>query len=102
MDYSLLVGIHDVDRAEEEAAEANIAAADAEDESPEENGVDEGGGGLGGAEVDEGAVDLSTPNVSVACPTPPDSPGLLLDPPMFSGSFDPCFELFAVKSDESE
>lgn len=98
MDYSLLVGIHDVNQAEQEAAEANNAA---EDESPEENGIDEGGGG-GGGEVDEGAVDLSTPNVSVACPSPPDSPGLLLDPPMFSGSFDPCFELFAIKSDESE
>ena len=80
MDYSLLVGIHDLDRAEQEL----------NDTMEDENGVEEededstGSGGGGGY-----------PNV----PTPPDSPQCLNMPPPFLGVIDPKLELFAVKSD---
>lgn len=75
MDYSLLVGIHDVDRAEQEEVES-------EDNEPEEEGESDGGG-IG---------------------TPPDSPSNTLDStkPFSPGEFDPAIDVYAIKSNESE
>ena len=76
MDYSLLIGIHDIDRAEQELNDSVES---------EENGVEEdedstGSGGAGGG-----------------IPTPPDSPLCPNAPPAFTGDIDPSFEIFALK-----
>lgn len=75
MDYSLLVGIHDVERAEQEEVES-------EDNEAEEEGESDGGG-IG---------------------TPPDSPSNTLDStkPLSPGEFDPTIDVYAIKSNESE
>uniref|UniRef100_A0A1D5QNB6 Phosphatidylinositol-5-phosphate 4-kinase type 2 beta n=3 Tax=Cercopithecinae TaxID=9528 RepID=A0A1D5QNB6_MACMU len=80
MDYSLLVGIHDVDRAEQEEMEVEERA---EDEECENDGV-------GG-------------NLLCSYGTPPDSPGNLLSFPRFfgPGEFDPSVDVYAMKSHES-
>jgi 1-phosphatidylinositol-5-phosphate 4-kinase len=81
MDYSLLVGIHDVDRAEQEEMEVEERAEDEECEND----------GMGG---------------SLLCSygTPPDSPGNLLSFPRFfgPGEFDPSVDVYAMKSHESK
>lgn len=75
MDYSLLVGIHDVERAEQE-----------EVESEDNEGDDEG-------ESDGGIVG-----------TPPDSPSNTLDStkPLSPGDFDPTIDVYAIKSHDSK
>uniref|UniRef100_A0A8D2Q0U3 Phosphatidylinositol-5-phosphate 4-kinase type 2 beta n=1 Tax=Zosterops lateralis melanops TaxID=1220523 RepID=A0A8D2Q0U3_ZOSLA len=80
MDYSLLVGIHDVDRAEQEEMEVEERAEDEECEND----------GLGG-------------NPISSYGTPPDSPGNLLNYPRFfgPGEFDPSVDVYAMKSHES-
>ncbi|XP_034993145.1 phosphatidylinositol 5-phosphate 4-kinase type-2 beta isoform X2 [Zootoca vivipara] len=80
MDYSLLVGIHDVDRAEQEEMEVEDRAEDEECEND----------GLGG-------------NPIGSYGTPPDSPGNLLNFPRFfgPGEFDPSVDVYAMKSHES-
>ena len=86
MDYSLLVGIHDKDRAEEEEEDA--------EEDAEENGLEEGEGEEGGhATGGSGNV-----------PTPPDSPVAVsgTSPPLFTGMIDPAIEPFGMKCSESE
>uniref|UniRef100_A0A668TFK3 Phosphatidylinositol 5-phosphate 4-kinase type-2 alpha n=1 Tax=Oreochromis aureus TaxID=47969 RepID=A0A668TFK3_OREAU len=74
MDYSLLVGIHDVERAEQEEVESEENEAEEEGESD--------GGGIG---------------------TPPDSPSNTLDStkPLSPGEFDPTIDVYAIKSNES-
>ncbi|XP_071398839.1 phosphatidylinositol 5-phosphate 4-kinase type-2 alpha isoform X3 [Centroberyx affinis] len=74
MDYSLLVGIHDVERAEQEEVES-------EDNEGEEEGESDGGG-IG---------------------TPPDSPSNTLDStkPLSPGEFDPTIDVYAIKSNDS-
>ena len=91
MDYSLLVGIHDCERAAEEE-QLNETA-----ENEEENGVEEdedSGGSLGAS---GGAA-----NLAGGVPTPPDSPSCLPDTPKFTGEIDPTFEMFAIKSEEGK
>ncbi|XP_077410239.1 phosphatidylinositol 5-phosphate 4-kinase type-2 alpha isoform X2 [Vanacampus margaritifer] len=75
MDYSLLVGIHDVERAEQEEVES-------EDNEAEEEGGESDGGAIG---------------------TPPDSPSNTLDStkPLSPGEFDPTIDVYAIKSSES-
>ncbi|XP_029384737.1 phosphatidylinositol 5-phosphate 4-kinase type-2 alpha isoform X3 [Echeneis naucrates] len=74
MDYSLLVGIHDVERSEQEEVES-------EDNEVEEEGESDGGG-IG---------------------TPPDSPSNTLDStkPLSPGEFDPAIDVYAIKSNDS-
>uniref|UniRef100_A0A4W6FQA2 Phosphatidylinositol 5-phosphate 4-kinase type-2 alpha n=1 Tax=Lates calcarifer TaxID=8187 RepID=A0A4W6FQA2_LATCA len=74
MDYSLLVGIHDVERSEQEEVES-------EDNEAEEEGESDGGG-IG---------------------TPPDSPSNTLDStkPLSPGEFDPAIDVYAIKSNDS-
>ncbi|XP_072271022.1 phosphatidylinositol 5-phosphate 4-kinase type-2 beta isoform X1 [Pyxicephalus adspersus] len=78
MDYSLLVGLHDVDRAEQEEMEV--------EEKTEEEECEDGAG---------------IPICSYG--TPPDSPGNLLNFPRFfgPGEFDPSVDVYAMKSHES-
>uniref|UniRef100_A0A8D3B8Q0 Phosphatidylinositol 5-phosphate 4-kinase type-2 alpha n=1 Tax=Scophthalmus maximus TaxID=52904 RepID=A0A8D3B8Q0_SCOMX len=73
MDYSLLVGIHDVERSEQEEVES-------EDNDAEEEGESDGGG-IG---------------------TPPDSPSNTLDStkPLLPGEFDPTIDVYAIKSND--
>lgn len=82
MDYSLLVGIHDVDRAEQE--EMDVEGTGEEDEY-ENDGM--GGGVLTGS-----------------FGTPPDSPGNPLNCGGFfgPGEFDPSVDVYAIKSLDSE
>ena len=78
MDYSLLVGIHDCDRAEMETAEMVHRAREMEENSSEEeNGIEEDINGVGGV------------------PTPPDSPQPQHQP--FNGDIDTSIERFAIK-----
>lgn len=81
MDYSLLVGIHDVDRAEQEEMEVEERAEEEESEND----------GMGG-------------NPLCSYGTPPDSPGNLLSFPRFfgPGEFDPSVDVYAMKSHESK
>ncbi|XP_026872844.1 phosphatidylinositol 5-phosphate 4-kinase type-2 alpha isoform X1 [Electrophorus electricus] len=73
MDYSLLVGLHDIERGEQEPAE---------DESEENEGADEEG-----CESD-GAVTAS----------PPDSPS---NRPLGPGDFDPSIDVYAIRSHDN-
>ncbi|CAH2301778.1 phosphatidylinositol 5-phosphate 4-kinase type-2 beta [Pelobates cultripes] len=78
MDYSLLVGLHDVDRAEQEEMEV--------EERAEEEECEDGSG-----------------NPICSYGTPPDSPGNLLNFPRFfgPGEFDPSVDVYAMKSHDS-
>lgn len=82
MDYSLLVGIHDVDRAEQEEMEVEGVG---EEEDYENDGM--GGGVLTGS-----------------FGTPPDSPGNPLNCGGFfgPGEFDPSVDVYAIKSRDGE
>uniref|UniRef100_A0AAX7TQU7 Phosphatidylinositol-5-phosphate 4-kinase type 2 beta n=1 Tax=Astatotilapia calliptera TaxID=8154 RepID=A0AAX7TQU7_ASTCA len=81
MDYSLLVGIHDVERAEQEEMDVEGTG---EDEEYENDGM--GGGVLTGS-----------------FGTPPDSPGNPLNCGGFfgPGEFDPSVDVYAIKSHDS-
>ncbi|XP_064797310.1 phosphatidylinositol 5-phosphate 4-kinase type-2 alpha-like isoform X2 [Oncorhynchus masou masou] len=72
MDYSLLVGIHDVERAEQEEVESEDNEGDDEGES-------------------DGVIG-----------TPPDSPSNTLDStkPLSPGEFDPTIDVYAIKSND--
>ena len=84
MDYSLLVGIHDIERAEQELNDSVES---------EENGFDED-------EEDEDSP--GTANAG-SVPTPPDSPmAMFMSQPSFTGEIDPIIERFAMKSSERE
>lgn len=78
MDYSLLVGIHDVDRAEQEEVEVEEKG---EEEDCENDGMSHPVGSYG---------------------TPPDSPGNMLNfPRIFGlGEFDPTVDVYAIKSQD--
>ncbi|XP_043546382.1 phosphatidylinositol 5-phosphate 4-kinase type-2 alpha isoform X1 [Chiloscyllium plagiosum] len=78
MDYSLLVGIHDVERAEQEEMEF---------EDEEEEGESDGAGA----------------HTTGSCGTPPDSPGNTLNSskPLAPGEFDPAIDVYAIKSHEN-
>ncbi|XP_043911227.1 phosphatidylinositol 5-phosphate 4-kinase type-2 beta [Protopterus annectens] len=80
MDYSLLVGIHDVDRAEQEEM-------DVEDRAEEEDLEN----------------DVTGTNPIGSYGTPPDSPGNLLNAPRFfgPGEFDPTVDVYAMKSHDN-
>lgn len=82
MDYSLLVGIHDVDRAEQEEMDVEGVG---EEEEYENDGM------VGGA-------------LTGSFGTPPDSPGNPLNCGGFfgPGEFDPSVDVYAIKSHESE
>ncbi|XP_036914009.1 phosphatidylinositol 5-phosphate 4-kinase type-2 alpha isoform X2 [Artibeus jamaicensis] len=75
MDYSLLVGIHDVERAEQEEVEC-------EENDGEEEGESDGAHPVG---------------------TPPDSPGNTLNssPPLAPGEFDPNIDVYGIKCHEN-
>lgn len=83
MDYSLIVGIHDIEKAEEEAKECPP--------SVEENGEEE--------EVEEEVDDVD--QLPDDIPTPPDSPSPYVTNP-FSGEMDPILEKYAIKSSEGK
>uniref|UniRef100_A0ACB8FVA2 Phosphatidylinositol 5-phosphate 4-kinase type-2 alpha n=1 Tax=Sphaerodactylus townsendi TaxID=933632 RepID=A0ACB8FVA2_9SAUR len=74
MDYSLLVGIHDVERAEQEEVEC--------EENDEEEGESDGAHTTG---------------------TPPDSPGNTLNSsqPLAPGEFDPSIDVYGIKCHEN-
>lgn len=82
MDYSLLVGIHDVERAEQEEMDVEGVG---EEEEYENDGM--GGGVLTGS-----------------FGTPPDSPGNPLNCGGFfgPGEFDPSVDVYAIKSRDGE
>lgn len=82
MDYSLLVGIHDVERAEQEEMDVEGVG---EEEDLENDGM--GGGVLTGS-----------------FGTPPDSPGNPLNCGGFfgPGEFDPSVDVYAIKSHDGE
>jgi len=79
MDYSLLVGIHDVERAEQE--EMDVEGVGEEEEEYDNDGVLTGSFG-----------------------TPPDSPGNPLTCGGFfgPGEFDPSVDVYAINSHDSE
>ena len=82
MDYSLIVGIHDMERQEQDLPDAQLHMEDPDEVvSEEENGEF----------VDEAMVDAGF------APTPPDSPQP--NPiPIFNGEIDTNLEKFGIKS----
>ena len=82
MDYSLLLGIHDCDRADP------LPTQDPFDS--EENGVDD----------DEEEENLNNAAATAAGPTPPDSPMAPVERPVFVGELDPRLEAFATRSSD--
>uniref|UniRef100_A0AAY3ZVJ2 Phosphatidylinositol 5-phosphate 4-kinase type-2 alpha n=1 Tax=Denticeps clupeoides TaxID=299321 RepID=A0AAY3ZVJ2_9TELE len=78
MDYSLLVGIHDVERGEQEQPEEESEDIDA----GEEEGTESDGGATG---------------------TPPDSPSNTLDTskPLGPGEFNPSIDVYAIRSHDN-
>lgn len=87
MDYSLIVGIHDCEKAEQEAFEAQLEA-----EAEAENGENADG------EADDGLLEEEEINdVMGSVPTPPDSPQTFVGQP-FTGEVDPKIEIFGIKS----
>ncbi|XP_060761217.1 phosphatidylinositol 5-phosphate 4-kinase type-2 alpha isoform X2 [Neoarius graeffei] len=78
MDYSLLVGLHDVERGEQEQPEEEIE----ENEGGEEEGAESDGGVTG---------------------SPPESPSNTLDSskPLGPGEFDPAVDVYAIRSHEN-
>lgn len=85
MDYSLLVGIHDRDKADQEVLEKPVEEADENGFTESEEDCCGGEPGCGPGECMDGV------------PTPPDSPMARLNAPDFSGEFDDSFERFAMK-----
>jgi len=91
MDYSLLVGIHDCDLAAANGAgdqqhysfDNDIDEGDVEEDDEDSPGSG-GGGGAAAGEL-----------------TPPDSPVVLYQAPLFTGDLDKSLEFFAVKCSES-
>ncbi|XP_064613696.1 phosphatidylinositol 5-phosphate 4-kinase type-2 alpha-like isoform X2 [Liolophura sinensis] len=94
MDYSLIVGIHDCERAEQElqfALEQPPLPVPGEEEHSGE-AADEVGEESNGVEgEDEDGAEM------YGAPTPPDSP-LTMSPQPFNGEIDPKIELYAIKS----
>ena len=92
MDYSLLVGIHDCDQAPTNGSgdqrnnsfDNDLDDAEAEEDQDDEDSPGSGGGGAATGEL-----------------TPPDSPVVLYQAPMFTGELDRSMEFFAVKCGES-
>ncbi|KAM9439338.1 phosphatidylinositol 5-phosphate 4-kinase type-2 alpha isoform 3-T3 [Clarias gariepinus] len=78
MDYSLLVGLHDVERGEQEQPEEEVE----ENEGGEEEGAESDGGVTG---------------------SPPESPSNTLDSnrPLGPGEFDPSVDVYAIRSHEN-
>ncbi|KAF5892140.1 phosphatidylinositol 5-phosphate 4-kinase type-2 alpha-like isoform X2 [Clarias magur] len=78
MDYSLLVGLHDVERGEQEQPEEEVE----ENEGGEEEGAESDGGVTG---------------------SPPESPSNTLDSnrPLGPGEFDPTVDVYAIRSHEN-
>lgn len=77
MDYSLLVGIHDCNAAEQDRNDS--FDNDVDNDADEEEDEDSPGSGNAGV------------------PTPPDSPMVVSPPPIFTGELDPTLEHFAIK-----
>ncbi|CAI9728724.1 phosphatidylinositol 5-phosphate 4-kinase type-2 alpha-like [Octopus vulgaris] len=91
MDYSLIVGIHDCEKAEQEAFEAQLEA-----EAEAENGENADG------EADDGLLEEEEINdVMGSVPTPPDSPQTFVGQP-FTGEVDPKIEIFGIKSGKED
>lgn len=86
MDYSLIVGIHDCERADSDAIDALVQEEPGGEEVYDENDAENGL--LEDDEYDYGGV-----------PTPPDSPQPLVTPP-FGGELDSNLERFGIKSSD--
>jgi len=88
MDYSLIVGIHDCDREDQDLNDP--AQQNSESDEP-----------VSGEEDNDGIdYDEQVPDIGGFAPTPPDSPQPNHSLPAFSGEIDPNFEKFGVKSSD--
>lgn len=98
MDYSLIVGIHDL--TVEDKQQRNSFPMPADEEEEEEEGGGSGGDEIleEGGEEEENGVDEADPEERF--PTPPDSPQPITPMPLFSGELDVELERFGVCSAE--
>ncbi|XP_050043497.1 phosphatidylinositol 5-phosphate 4-kinase type-2 alpha isoform X1 [Dermacentor andersoni] len=93
MDYSLCLGIHDVERAEQEALERERVEALMEE-------ADNGTGGSDALPQSEEDEDSAGSGLGDAVPTPPDSPGgrFRNELGISNGLFNPARDIYAISS----
>ncbi|KAH7963422.1 hypothetical protein HPB52_021141 [Rhipicephalus sanguineus] len=93
MDYSLCLGIHDVERAEQEALERERVEALMEE-------ADNGTGGSDALPQSEEDEDSAGSGLADAVPTPPDSPGgrFRNELGISNGLFNPARDIYAICS----